>query len=673
MTAPNVDWRRTMKRRVAFAAGLLALWAAGIEVRLVYLQVVKHGALVARAARQQMRTIATPAKRGDILDRRGRTLATSVDADSIYAVPTEIDDSPEAARRLCEALGDCTAKERQALAERLDRHRAFVYVRRQVAPDQARRVADLSMEAVGFIKESRRYYPNSELAAHLLGYVGLDNSGLSGLEFAYDSQIRGKPGTILIHTDAKRHAFSRAERPPTAGSAVELTVDEYLQHVAERELHTGVVENRAAGGTAIVMNPRTGEILALANEPTFNPNIYREFADAQRRNRAVQDLYEPGSTFKIVTASAAIEEHVMPVDALIDTDPGQIRIGSRVVREYEGHNYHTLSFTDVIVKSSNIGAIKIGFKVGTDRLSRYVSLFGFGRPASPDFPGESPGIVWSPAKWNDSALASVSMGYQVGVTPLQMVTAISAVANGGELMEPRVVRAMYHDNRRFSVQPKVVRRTISPDTAVALRTIMESVVERGTAKAAKIPGYTIAGKTGTAAKLIGGVYSKSDYNASFVGFIPSNNPALAIIVVIDSPHGSHGYAGGGVAAPIFRRIAEPALQYLGVPPTINPEPPVIVARHDDASRSPATGLEADGQPTVSLVANTEAGTIPDLHGLSAREAVRQLVKLGVTARLSGDGFVASQDPAPGVSLETSAVCRLQLDRSARRSQGTGTR
>lgn len=672
MTAPTVDWRKTMQRRVAYAGFLLAVWAVGIEVRLVHLQVLTHASYDALASRQQMRTIPAPAKRGDILDRRGRTLATSVDADSIYAVPSDIDDASDAARKLCDALGDCTGKELQALAERLDRRRAFVYVRRQVAPDQARRVAALNMEAIGFIKESRRYYPNSELAAHLLGYVGLDNSGLNGLEFAYDSQIRGKPGTILIHTDARRHAFSRAERPPTSGSTVELTIDEYLQHIAERELHTGVVLNRAAAGSAIIMNPHTGEILALANEPTFNPNIYREFSDVDRRNRAVQDLYEPGSTFKIVTASAAIDENVMPVDALIDTDPGQVRIGPRVIREYQGHNYHTLSFTDVIVKSSNVGAIKIGFKVGTERLSRYVSLFGFGRPASPDFPGESPGIVWSPAKWTESALASVSMGYQVGVTPLQMVTAISSVANGGELMEPRVVRAIYRDNRRYTVQRKVIRRTISNDTAVALRTIMEGVVERGTAKAAQIPGYTIAGKTGTAAKLVRGLYSKSDYNASFVGFIPSRDPAFAIIVVIDSPHGPHGYAGGGVSAPIFKRIAEATVRYLGVPPTINPAPPVIVARRGDQAGVPTAGEEADEQAAVSLIADVTSGTAPDLRGMSARQALRRLVKLGLTARLSGDGLVSSQNPPPGAALEPGAVFQLQLDRSARRSQETGT-
>ena len=663
------DWRATLKRRTLIAAVLLGVWAGGIEARLVWLQIFRHADLLARATRQQMRTIVAPAKRGDILDRHGRVLATSVDADSIYAVPSEIADGGDVTRKLCDAFADCTDKERQALTERFGQSRAFAYVRRRVPPDQARRVADLNLDGVGFIKESRRFYPNKELAAQLLGWVGVDNVGLSGLEYAYDSQIRGKPGTVLIHTDARRHAFSRFERPPTSGSSVELTIDEYLQHIAERELHAGVAENRAAGGSAIIVDPHTGEILAMANEPTFNPNAaYRESQELERRNRAVQDLYEPGSTFKVVTASAAIEEKVLSVDAPIDVSGGQIRIGSRVVRDT--HNYGVLSLTDVLVKSSNVGAIKIGFLVGTDRLSQYVRRFGFGRSVSPDFPGESPGIVWDPTKWTDSALASVSMGYQVGVTPLQMVTAVSAVANGGELVEPRAIRAVYDGNRRYHVQPKVVRRSIAGDTAALLTTIMEGVVERGTARAAQIPGYTIAGKTGTAAKLVNGRYSKSDYNASFVGFLPSRDPAVAIIVVIDSPHAGT-YFGGSVAAPIFKRIAESTLRYLGIGPTLSPASPVIVARHDEASGTQTAAPETAG-PVVSFVTDGSAATMPDLTGMSARQAMRTLVTVGLTARISGDGVVVSQDPPAGTALDSGGVSRITLERSPARHLSSAT-
>ena len=433
--------------------------------------------------------------------------------------------------------------------------------------------------------------------------------------------------------------------------------------MAERELHAGVLENRALGGSVVIMNPHTGEILAMANEPTFNPNAYRDFDDNARRNRAIQDLYEPGSTFKVVTASAALDEKVMGVDDPIDTNPGRLRIdASRTITDDGGRNNGLLSFTKVIVKSSNIGAVKIGFRVGTERLSRFVALYGFGRPVSPDFPSESPGIVWKPEKWTDSALASVSMGYQVAVTPMQMVAAVSAVANGGLYVEPRVIRAVYRDGVRYQVRPKDLRRVIRADTASTLTTIMEDVVVEGTAKRAKIDGYTIAGKTGTAQKLIGGRYSHSDHNASFVGFLPSRDAVLAMVVVIDSAKGPNGDHGGMVSAPIFRRIAEAAIRYIGVPASINAPDPVLVARHDESVNA-STADGAGSQPIVSLIADGPPGTVPDLRGLSAREAVRKLAKLGMSARVSGDGVVVSQTPQPGEPIEPGLVCRLYLERS----------
>lgn len=654
------DWRVVVKKRIAVACAGLALWVVGIEARLVTLQVIERADLVARAARQQMRTIYPPAKRGDIVDRRGRMLATSVDADTVYAVPSEIGDEPAAVAKLCQALGDCTGKERQTLLERLGKQSAFAYVRRQVSPEQAERIAKLNLDGIGFMKESRRFYPNRELASHVLGYVGIDNKGLGGVEAAYESQITGKPGQILVYTDARRHAFNRFERPPTAGSSIELTIDEFVQHVAERELHTGVVENNARGGSAIVMDPRTGEILALANEPTFNPNAYREAEETARRNRGVQDLYEPGSTFKVVTASAAIDEKVLPLDTMIDVSGGQIHIGSRVV--HDTHNYGVLSFTDVIVKSSNVGAIKIGFKLGTDRLSDYVARYGFGQRVSPDFPAENAGIVWDRTTWTDSALASVSMGYQIGVTPLQMVAAVSSVANGGEYVQPRALRAVYRDGRRYVIKPRVLRRTVSPDTAAAMTTIMEQVVGRGTGTAAKMPDYTIAGKTGTANKLINGRYSSETY-ASFVGFVPSRNPAIAVVVVLDSPRGRNGHFGGPVSAPIFKRIAQATLQYMGVAPTISPAPPVLVARKPASELPPQVPTAAESPaPAVTLVTADTPGTFPDLRGMSAREAVRTLMKAGLTARVSGDGIVVAQNPLPGAPAEEAAVCQLFLDR-----------
>ena len=655
----SANWRATIRSRLLVGAAIFMFWAVGIQARLLYLQVYRHQDLQARAENQSARTMDISAKRGDILDRHGRVLAYSVDADSVYGVPSEVENAGKTASMLCAALTDCAPKEQDALSARLRQRRAFVYVRRRVTPHQATRVAQLGLKGVGFIKEDRRFYPNKQLAAQLLGFVGVDNKGLAGIEAAYDSQISGALGKLLYQTDARGRAFSRLERPPTTGATVELTIDEYLQHVAERELRDAVARNRAAGGTVLIMAPKTGEILALANEPTFNPNDFSSASPEDRRNRAVQDIYEPGSTFKVVTASAALEEHVIGVDDLIDVSGGKIRFGSRVIDDT--HDYGTLSFTDVLVKSSNVGAIKVGLTLGPERLGLYVRRFGFGRAISPDFPAETTGIVWDPRKLDSSALASMSMGYQVGVTPLQMVAAVSSVANGGDLIQPRVVRALIRDGKRVDVKRTILGRTISNDTAVTLTGIMEQIVERGTATYAQVAGYTIAGKTGTAAKLVNGRYSNADYYASFVGFFPSRNPVATVIVVIDSPH-ARGYYGGPIAGPVFQRIAEATLRHLGVPPTLNAPPPVLVARR--AERPEIQQARTGGDASIVQVgANGDMRDLPDFRGLSAREALRVLTKIGLTARFTGNGAVTSQVPAPGTPIEPGMTCELRLERT----------
>lgn len=659
MSEPSSDnWRRTIRHRLILAAVMVVLWAAGIQARLVYLQVHEHAALEARAERQSERTIDVSAKRGDILDRHGRVLAYSVDSDSVYGVPRDIDDPGKAAAMLCAALGDCSETEPEALATRLRQKRAFVYIRRQVSPAQATRIGDLQFPGIGFLKEDRRYYPKKELGAQLLGFAGVDNKGLAGIEAAYDSQIRGAQGRLLYERDARGRAFSRLERPPTAGATVELTIDEYLQHIAERELRDGVARNQAAGGSVIIMDPRTGEILALANEPTFNPNAFAGAKPEQRRNRAVQDIYEPGSTFKVVTASAALEEHIVGVDEAIDVSGGRITFGRRVVRDT--HDYGVLTFTDVIVKSSNVGAIKVGLRLGSERLGLYVRRFGFGRALSPDFPGETAGIVWDPATLDASAVASMSMGYQIGVTPLQMAAAVSSVANGGQLIQPRVVRALIRDGKRLEVKPTILGKTVTPETAATLTGIMEQVVDRGTATYAQVKGYRIAGKTGTAAKLIGGQYSKTDYYASFIGFLPSRDPVVTIIVVMDSPR-AQGYYGGPVAGPVFQRIAEATLRHFGVAPTLNAPTPVLVTRK---SRQPGIqpAKSARGASIIPVGTSGASADLPDFRGLSAREALRVLTKMGLTARLHGNGVVAAQAPAPGTPTEPGETCELWLER-----------
>jgi cell division protein FtsI (penicillin-binding protein 3) len=656
---PDPHWRTTLKSRLMVAAVVLVLWALGIEARLVVLQVMQHAELVARAERQQMSTVPAPAKRGEIFDRNGRLLAYSVDADTIYAVPTEVPDAAATAAAVCGALDDCTRKMQDELRDRLATNRAFVYVRRRATPMQAKRVAALQLDGIAFRKESKRYYPNRELAAHLLGYVGVDNVGLGGLEATYDKTVRGREGKLLVQTDARRHVFSRLERSPTTGGSIELTIDQHLQHIAEREVREGVEAARADGGTAVIMDPHTGEILAMASYPTFNPNDYADSPEIARRNRAVQDIYEPGSTFKIVTASAALQERVITPDDIVDTQGGVIKFPGRKPITDMGHDYGPLSFTDVIVKSSNVGAIKVGLKVGPERMGLYMRRFGFGRVSSPDFPGESPGIVWNSSKLDDSALASVSMGYQVAVTPLQMAAAVSAVANGGTLYEPHVVRATIKGSQRTVVAPKAVRQAILPETAATLVDIMERVVTDGTGKGSKLVSYTVAGKTGTADKLVNGRYSQAQQNVSFVGFVPSRDPQFTIIVMVDSPRVG-GDTGGAIAAPIFKRIADASLRHLGITPTVNPQPPVIVARREESAMSPVSAV---GTPTVvAMAANMADGGLPDLRGLSAREAVRELARLGLTARMAGTGVVIDQHPPAGTPFEAGATCTLVLDR-----------
>ena len=654
------DWRRVVRRRLLTGAVVFVLWACGIEARLIYLQVIQHTELIEKASRQQNHSVTAHPKRGEILDREGHVLAYSVDADTIYAVPTDIDSPIETAEKLCKALDSCEQAFYETLKERLGRPRSFEYVQRQVSPDASRRVSALELNGVGFLKENRRYYPNKELAAHLLGYVGIDNQGLSGIESTYDSDISGRPGKTLIQIDARRRAFSRIERPPTAGATIQLTIDKYLQHIAERELKLGVVQHRADGGTVVILDPHTGDVLALANEPVFNPNAFTEASALSRRNRAIQDLYEPGSTFKLVTSAAALEERVVTRDETFDVSAGVIRVGRSIVRDM--HTFGVLSFDEIIIKSSNVGAIKVGLRLGPERLSRYVRRFGFGQTLSRDFPAENRGIVTDPSRLTDQGVASVSMGYQVAVTPLQMAVATNAVANAGELLEPKVVQAIIRNGIRTEMPVRVIRRAISAETASEMTSIMEAVVERGTARAAQVQGYKVAGKTGTAEKIIDGRYSDEKHNASFVGFIPSRQPVLTILVMIDTPRGE-AYTGGAVAAPVFQRIAETALRHLAVMPTIDPLTPMLLASQTKSSLdSVVTSRRTSTVFVPGVETSTHRGLMPDLRGMSAREAVDSLISLGVTTRLEGIGFVSHHEPGPGTVVDRGMVVTLRLDR-----------
>ena len=636
-------WRDVARRRLVVTAGVMALWGIAIEARLVQLQVFRHDVLVERALRQRLRTIPTHPKRGEIVDREGQILAYSVDADTIVAVPADVECPVETTRLLCEVL-ECRGEQHDRILTRLDTENLFAYVQQYVSVDTARRIRELDLKGVGFLKQNRRFYPNRELAAHLIGYVGIDNQGLYGLESSYDEEISGQPGRVLMQTDARNRAFSRVERPPTAGVTLELTIDKLIQHIAERELRAAMREHHAAGGSVVVLDPATGEILALANEPTFNPNAF-SLSDADaRRNRATQDVYQPGSTFKIVTASAALEEGV--------SHPNQ------QIRDFR--DYGVLSFTDMLVKSSNVAASKIGVELGAERLLRYVRRFGFGQAISEDFLGQSRGIVHPAAGLSDSDLARVSIGYTIAVTPLQMAAAMNAVANGGELIAPRVVRALLGEDGRLEVPRRVIRRAIRPETAATMTRILEDVVDHGTATAAQLTGYTVAGKTGTTEKLVDGRYSDTRNVASFAGFVPSTRPRLTILVVVDDvPSG-----GGVVAAPVFQRIAEASLRHLGVPPNVGAPPPILVSA---GSPTPPivrlTPVRAPASLAASAWTGPQRGLMPDLAGLSARAAFEIATDLGLMTRIRGDGFVVGQTLEPGSAITRGQALILRLERS----------
>lgn len=655
----EAKWRDGIRRRTIVVLSVLGVWAVCVEAQLVHLQVFEHAYMLERAVSEAEKVIHPVAVRGDIVDRHGEPLAMSVPAMAIVASPKYIKNPSLTVSELCQVFGDCSALERMELQQRFSSAKGYDYVRGagSVSPSQAEELDHLKLPGINLIPDTQRYYPNFDLAAQVLGFVGKENTGLGGIEYAYDDAIRGEPGTERVERDARGNGIqTRVDEPPTTGATVELAIDLYLQHIAERELALGVAAHHADGGSAVIMNPNTGEILALANVPTFNPNSYETASPEARVNRAIQDVYEPGSTFKIVTASAALQEGVWSLTDQIDAS--SLQIGSRRIHDVEGEHNGVLSFEDVVVKSSNIGAAKIGLRVGAERMERYVRRFGFGQALLPDLRGQSPGRVYSVADLNDSALASMSFGYQISVTPLQMATAVSAVANGGTLYEPHLVRALIRDGVREPIAPKPLRQVITPETAAAITGILEQVVVRGTGTKAALDGYTVAGKTGTAAKLINGVYSQTAYNASFVGFVPSRNPVLTIVVVVDTPRGG-AYFGGDVAAPIFNRIAQAALRQLHVLPSAASRTLIAVT---PPAPAPLLQPPSPPQPIILQSADAAGPRMPDLLGLTPREAVRALDSVGLLVRITGTGVVTNQIPQAGEPIEMGEWTNVQCGR-----------
>ena len=658
---PPTPRERLLRLRLMLVALSLSLWALGIGVRLLQLQVLGRASFARQAARQSERTITLDPRRGAILDRSGRQLAVSVDAESVYAVPQDVEDAPRAAAAIARTL-ELDAAARKEIQSQLQRSRAFVWIKRKLDPVLAQRVRDLQLDGIGFLTENRRYYPKRELAAQVIGYVGLDNVGMSGIEYAFDEEIRGREAKVVVQTDARRRPVGVTEKPSTDGHTVVLTIDESIQYAAEMELDRAMVETGSASGVVVVLDPRSGEILAMSNRPTFNPNRFGVAGSSRWRNRAVADAYEPGSMFKIVTAAAALQEKVVDPDEVLDCGHGVVEIAGTEIHDHAV--FDQLRFRDVIAHSSDIGVIRVAQRLGRENFNRYMREFGFGAATGVELPGESAGLLRPPNKWSALSLASMSFGQEVGVTALQMAAAVGAVASGGYWMKPLVVKQVEDATGHViqSHKPVAVRRVLEPDTVDTLGELLKGVVREGTGKRAMIPGYVVAGKTGTAQKVDpSGRYSMQDHVASFVGYVPASRPALVVLVSLDSPRGPRN-EGGDVAAPVFARVAERALRHLQVPPDdtdrvlrmvpYRPENVTRVAYQPQAP--PAAAARDSGDPTL----------MPDLLGQSAREAAISAARRGLIVELRGSGQVVAQSPEAGKEIEAGMTCVLRLSRSA---------
>ena len=554
-----------MKVRILAIFFLLLLGLGGIAAKLFTIQIHHGHRLAERATKQYQRLVPLVSRRGTIFDRTGRELAVSLRASSAFAHPETISRPAETARALAPILGQ-PAREIQA---RLTSDKTFVWLRRQLDPRQAEAIGDLGLKGIGLFPESRRYYPRQELAAHVLGMVGLDERGLEGVEHLYDDLLGGKPQFVVAQQDALGRLVFRQEDPEvkTPIFDVYLTIDEVLQYIAERELARAVERSGAKAGTVVILDPASGEILALANQPTFDPNRYTQASNAEKRNRAATDYVEPGSIFKVILAAGALEEGIVRPTDLFHGEHGAIEVGRITIRDHE--KYGWLTVQQILAHSSNVGAIKIGQKLGKSLYYHYMSAFGFGNVTGVDLPGETPGLVRRPKGWSGLSLSVLSLGHEVSVTPIQFASAFAAVANGGVLLRPHVVRRLQTQDRKIvrPTEPAVVRRVISEPTARTLLRMLTSTVDEGTGKEAAVPDYAVAGKTGTAQKVdpATGRYSHRKVVASFVGAVPAESPRLVILVMIDEPERFRW--GGTVAAPTFREIARDAMKYLRIPPS----------------------------------------------------------------------------------------------------------
>ena len=644
--------RPAFRTRVLILAALFAVAFGSVSARLGWLQLVRHGELAALAERQYSRTVVLPAQRGPIVDRNGAALATSAISESLFAQPRSAGDPVRVAERLSPVI-DVPAQELHAL---LTSGKPFVWLKRKLEPSTAERVKALREPGLGFLPEPLRLYPNRELAAHVIGFDGAEG-GLEGVERAWNGELGGVPGKAIVGRDALgRDVLSQQVlQAPAPGHGVMLTIDKTIQYIAEREIDAAFHRTNSRAAIAIAMDPRTGDVLALAVRPTFNPNTFADVASRDVwRNRAVTDPFEPGSTFKVIMAAAALQERLISPDDRIYAENGSITIAKTTIHDWKKFGW--LTFAEVLQNSSNIGSIKVGLTLGRDRYYRYMTAFGFGALTGVGLAGESRGQLRDPQRWSALSLPTMSIGQEVSVTALQMVTAFAAVANGGMLMQPRLVRSVFDANgretRRF--ESKAVRQVIAPETARTLSHLLAKVVELGTGHFAAIPGYEVAGKTGTAQKLDPATrkYSRAPGVLSFIGFLPASDPKLVMQVMLDQPKNEKW--GSEAAAPIFSAIGRDVVRHLDIPPADTPPVQIVTGP-----------VEAPATPPVTLVstATDDAGrraAMPDLHGRTLRQALGTLAAFGVQVVVDGQGRVTAQEPAAGAPLERGTLTKLTL-------------
>lgn len=652
--------------RLILLSSMVALVAAAVGARLWQLQVHHNERFARRAERQHQSRLTVQAVRGAILDREGRELAVSLKTESFYAHPHRIADPEALAAKLAPVLG---TRER-TLLKRLRSDKPFVYLERFFDPRTAAAVRELVHDehGLGFETEPKRIYPRGKLGVHVLGFATIDGDGVEGVELEFDEILSGDPTVYLVQQDARHGRLRQLIRAPERRPRdVVLTIDLVLQHLAERELDRAMRETGAHAATALLMNPSTGQVLALANRPAADLNRYAEATTEQRINRALVHFYEPGSTFKFVPMSAALEAGKIGNHQRVFCENGYYNTGKRVIHDVVPHGM--LTPRQILEKSSNIGMVKIVSRLKERELYETIRNFGFGARTGIELPGESPGRIAGIESWSGFTRASLSFGQEIGVTALQMCSAMAAVANDGVLVPPRVVLGTRdHDDSFQGFDAPKPRRVVSSRTATAVREMLESVVATGTGTRASLQRYRLAGKSGTAQKAMpGGGYSETEYIASFGGFGPLSDPQLAALVVLDSPRGGR-HQGGAVAAPVFGRIMDEALTYLHVPGDADP-------RHDPHLRQASVETKTAGPPAAnrSTVAAGTPGRVPDVRGMSLRRAAATLAAHGFHARVEGHGVVTRQQPGPGSPLATGQTCLLRLaERSGGRRAGGKT-